>query len=188
MKTGLIITAYNRPHYLKRCLDSIRVANLSSIDTIMIVDDHSTDDETIRLINEFNISNNRVELIKAFSKEKRTVKGSLLFGLDILFKTCDVVMNLDGDAIVNKDFAERLLEMKRNMPDRIITGFNCLTKNLDGTERHKILSVGKGFNLKKSVGGLNMVFDKQQYMKWIQPTLIKSLQNNLNWDDHTCRA
>lgn len=126
MKAGLIITTYNRHQYLQQCLESVKAADLSQISTVLVVDDCSNDPETRRLIDDLDLEG--VELIKAFSKENRSIKGSLLFGLDLLFNTCDVVTNLDGDAIVSKDAFNRLLELREKYPGYILTGFNCSTK------------------------------------------------------------
>lgn len=186
MSAALIITAYNRPQYLKRCLESIAKTDLSSIDTIMIVDDHSVDTQTLHLIDNFHVEG--VEIIKMYSKENRSIKGSLLHGLDLLFGSHDVVLNLDGDAIVNSKFVNTLTQLHLRFQNHIITGFNCFTKNRDGSERHKVVSSGDGFTLRKSVGGINMLIGREQYQKWVRPALVKSLAKNLNWDDHTCRA
>lgn len=186
MKIGLFIASYNRPQYLRQCLASVKAADLSQVGTILICDDCSTDKETIQLINDFEVDG--VELIKAFSKQNRSVKGSLLFGCDLLFNTCDIVMNLDGDAVVRKDFVEVLIDLKKRFPEHIITGFNCLTRNRDGSERHKVLGEGEGFNLKASVGGINMLFDKAQYEKWVRPALVRCLATQGNWDHQSCIA
>lgn len=184
MKLGLIITTFNRVDYLRQCLSSISKADLSQVATIMIVDDCSTDKETIKLINDFELDG--IELIKAFSKENRSIKWSLLFGLDILFTTCDVVMNLDGDAIITKDAVSRLLKLREQFPGHLITGFNCSTKNKNGSIRHKILEQGVGFNKKYSVGGIQLMFDKSEYLQIVRPALQKSLTQMLNWDHQTC--
>ena len=186
MKLGLIITTFNRVDYLRQCLSSISKADLSQVATIMIVDDCSTDKETIKLINDFELEG--VELIKAFSKENRSIKGSLLFGLDLLFNSCDVVTNLDGDAIVTKSAFNRLLELHERFSEHIVSGFNCFTKNKDGSERHKVLDKQDTFTRRQSVGGINMIFSKERYYKWVRPALLKSIEQRLNWDDHTCRA
>lgn len=186
MKLGLIITTFNRVAYLRQCLSSISKADLSQVATIMIVDDCSTDKETIKLINDFELEG--VELIKAFSKENRSIKGSLLFGLDLLFNSCDVITNLDGDAIVTKSAFNRLLELHERFSEHIVSGFNCFTKNKDGSERHKVLDKQDTFTRRQSVGGINMIFSKERYYKWVRPALLKSIEQRLNWDDHTCRA
>lgn len=183
-KLSLLVTCYNRPQYLRQCLESIKRSDLSQVNTVLIIDDCSTDQETLRLINEFDLPG--VELIKAFSKENRSIKGSLLFGLDILFNTCDVVTNLDADAMVTKDAFNRLLELHERFPFHIKTGFNCLTKNKDGSTRHKVLSEGDGYNTKGSVGGINMVFEKTTYLQIIKPALQKCLLKGGNWDHQAC--
>lgn len=184
MKAGLIITTYNRHQYLQQCLESVKAADLSQISTVLVVDDCSNDPETRRLIDDLDLEG--VELIKAFSKENRSIKGSLLFGLDLLFNTCDVVTNLDGDAIVSKDAFNRLLELREKYPGYILTGFNCSTKNKNGSIRHKILEQGNGWNKKYSVGGINMMFDHIEYLQVIRPALLKSIKEKFNWDHQSC--
>lgn len=186
MNVGLIISSYNRPNYLKQCLDSIRRADLTQIDTVMVIDDCSGNQETIQLINDFELDG--VDVVKAFSKENRSIKGSLLYGCDLLFNSCDIVINLDGDAIVAKSFVNVLMSLKDRFQENIITGFCCFTKNKDGSERHSVLKMADDYTERKSVGGINMLFDVRQYNNWMRPALLKSIEQNLNWDDHTCRA
>jgi glycosyltransferase involved in cell wall biosynthesis len=186
MKVSLIITTFERPAYLQRCLDSVRRADLSQVDCVLIVDDCSKDKQTIKLINDFELEG--VELIKAFSKENRSIKGSLLFGCDLLFNSCDIVINLDGDAIVAPQFANVLMKLKERFQENIITGFCCFTKNKDGSERHSVLKMADDYTERKSVGGINMLFDVRQYNNWIRPTLVRCIEQGGNWDDHSCRA
>lgn len=184
MKLGLLICSFNRPSYLSQCLASVKAADLSQVSTVLVVDDASTDLETRRLIDDFELPG--VELIKAFSKENRSIKGSLLFGLDILFNTCDVVTNLDGDAIVAVDAFSRLIELRDKYPGYILSGFNCSTKNKDGSVRHKILEQGDTWNKKYSVGGISMMFDHMEYLQIIKPALQKCLKSSGNWDHSAC--
>lgn len=184
MKVGLLICSYNRPEYLKQCLESVSKADLSQISEVWIVDDASTDPETRRLIDNFDLPG--VELIKVFSKGNRTIKGSLLFGLDFMFASCEVVTNLDGDAIVTRDAFNRLLKLREKFPGHIITGFNCTTKNRNGSIRHKVLEQGDGWNKKYSVGGINMMFSSSEYNSLVRPALLKSLKEGLNWDHQSC--
>lgn len=183
-KLAVLIATYNRPQYLKRCLESVAAADLSQVRTIMIVDDHSTDRETINLINDFELP--QVELIKAFSPENRSIKYSLQLGFDLLFLTHTVCTNLDGDAIVSPDAFNRLIAMQKRFTGRITTGFNCRTKNKDGSERHVVVEEKKDYNTKKSVGGINMIFNSMVYAEIVKPALAKSLKNKLNWDHQAC--
>lgn len=183
MKVGILVCTYNRPGYLEVCLDSLNVADLPADCEVVIVDDGSTDEETIRLLRE---SGHTVIL----NNKNQSIKHSLLLGCDFLFdvKGCDVITNLDSDAIVKPNFLTVLLDLKKRFYGQLITGFNCLTRNRDGSERHKVLMAGDDFNMKKSVGGVNMMFDKEQYRKWIKPALMKCLQFSGNWDHQSCIA
>lgn len=172
MKVALIITIFNRPQYLKKCLDSIRRADLSQIDTVLIVDDCSTDKETIQLINDFRLDG-RVNLIVAFSKENKSIKGSLRFGFDLLFNSHEICINLDGDAIVRIDFVEKLLDLKEVFPSNIVCGFNTTVKN-----RNPIISEHDNYFEKKYASGINMVINKEQYDKYVLPGLLTPH----NWD------
>jgi glycosyltransferase involved in cell wall biosynthesis len=184
MKIGLLVTTYNRPQYLRQCFESIKRADLSQISTVWIVDDYSSDNQTLKLIQEFELSG--IEVVKAFSRENRTVKGSLLFALEKMFDGCDMVINLDGDAIVKPNFVGALVDLKNKRPLSIVTGFNCTTRNRNGSIRHEIVEAYDDFNLKKSVGGINMLFDKSQYEKYVRPALAECLTYGGNWDHKTC--
>lgn len=180
MKLGLLICTYNRPQYLAKCLESVKNANLPEGTKVLIVDDASTDKETIQLI----LSSGYDCLIKS---ENRSIKDSMLVGCDHLFRAgCKLVTNLDGDAIVKPDFATTLIDLHVKFPGHIITGFNCRTKNKNGSERHKVVNEGEGFNKKKSVGGINMMFDQFTYQNFILPSLLTCLQSGGNWDHKSC--
>jgi glycosyltransferase involved in cell wall biosynthesis len=185
MRIGLLITSYNRPSYLMQCLESIKAADLPSVVKILIVDDASTDPETIKLINEFEIKDQFIA--KFIKSQNRSIKDSIFGGSEMLFAAgCDYVVNLDGDAIVRKDFLIKLIDLAIEFPLHIVTGFNCLTKNKNGTERHKILEEGNGWNKKASVGGINMCYDEVTYCEYIRPALLKSIKEHLNWDHQAC--
>jgi glycosyltransferase involved in cell wall biosynthesis len=186
MKVGLLITTFNRPEYLQECLNSVEVAYIPVETEIVIIDDCSTDITTKELISAFHHRNLSAVIWK---HENKSIKDSLLKGCDYLFGLgCDHICNLDADALVHSSFLTTLCNLKERFPDHIVTGFNCLTRNRDGSERHKVLMTGEGFNLKKSVGGINMMFNKQQYIAWIRPALIRCLASQGNWDHQACIA
>ncbi len=184
MKTALIITTFNRPEYLKLCFESLQRADLSKIGFILIVDDNSTNAKTIQLIEEFKMP----PFISVYRKtENKSIKDSLLYGFNYLFESgFDTVINLDGDAIVRNDFVDRLLDLKLKYPELIVTGFNCNTKNRDGSIRHKHLYSEPGATFRASVGGINMCVGRVQYLKWIKPALLQSYNHGGNWDHLSC--
>lgn len=183
MKVALLITSFNRHEYLKQCLETLSNADLSNIGLILIVDDASTDKETIDLINNFECEK-RIKV--HFKNQNKGIKDSLFFGYNLLFGVEDyeLVINLDGDAVVRQDFAEKIIEAKLRHPELIVTGFNCNTLNADGSVRHKVLFREKGLNFKRTVGGINLCINKEQYHKWIKP----ALQGPGNWDHNACLA
>ncbi len=202
MKVTLLITTYNRPEYLKRCLASVKRAGIKNI---VIVDDRSTDEETIKIVKQYSYT----------TKSKRAgICDSLLIGIEYAFTLgADIVINLDADAIIRNDFLERMMELHYAFPDDIITGFHSTTKNKDGSERHKITEqlnyitkdiVNIGFRpdyseenmmfvdvdekirfnkcvRKQSVGGINMLWTRANWDK-MKPVIENAQKNNLNWD------
>lgn len=184
MKIALLITTFNRPEYLKLCLESLKRADLSKIGFILIVDDNSTHPETLNLLDNFELS---PFILVKHKEQNRSIKDSLLYGFSYLFENgFNTVINLDGDAIVRNDFVDRILDLKLRYPDLIITGFNCNTKNRDGSIRHKHLYSEEGAIFRASVGGINMCLGIEQYLKWVKPALIHSLNYGGNWDHMAC--
>jgi len=180
MKVALLITTYNRPEYLKQCLWSLYRADLSKINQILIVDDASTDKETMRLIEDFHQI--KTPLFLHQKGKNSGIKDSLLYGYELLFADFDIVINLDSDAIVRPDFVERLLENIHKTGRGILTGFHSITKNANGTERHKIKYDFDDILFKESVGGINFCIDKYTYENFVKP----SLNNPGNWDHNSC--
>lgn len=168
MTYGLIITSFNRPEYLRECLDSVKRANVPA-DNILIVDDGSNDAETQKLIFEF--AGGRI-----IKLQRNGIKNSLGMGYDYWFnkKNIDLVINLDADGIVSNNFIERLLDLKKRFPDNIVSGFNTTVKN-----RNPIIEEHEDYFLKKYASGINICINKQEYEKYVLPALQKPIGN---WD------
>jgi len=169
---GLLIPIYNRPEYLKRCLDSLRNVDFPKDTLVVFIDDHS-EENPLHLIQSFDLP------IKwAFYRLSQNVgiRGVLSEGYKILFRDCQYVINLDSDAIVKPNFIIRLLELKAQFPDNIISGFN--SRNEDkGKLRNPIISEHDGYALKQYANGINMLIDRKQY-EVLKPVLEK----DGNWD------
>jgi len=193
MKLGIIIPTFDRPEYLRKCLESLIVSEIPKGTVIVLIDDFSHEKETRDLLSEYS---SRLDAYWFTNSRNEGVCFSLKKGIDFLTnyspikhedEICDTIINLDSDAIVRKDWIEKIIALKERFPNRIVTGFNCLTKNANGTERHPIIEWGEGWNRKKSVGGLNMCFDKKQYEDWILPALEKGMKRLVNWDAEACK-
>lgn len=151
-------------------MDSLRRANISKND-ILIIDDASSDFETIRLISEYN---------SIRKLDNSGIRSSLLLGVDQAFNEGnDIVINLDGDAIVRNDFLDVLMNLHKQFTDKLITGFHSTTAG-----RHKIIKQGKGWALKESVGGINMLFTRETWERYARP----QMDINDNWDHRTSLA
>jgi len=185
MKAGLLITTFNRPEYLSECLDSVR--NIVQFEgdelLILIVDDASTDPETLSLIADFQVP--YAEVRKMRLPQNKGISHALRIGFNYLFALgCQNVINLDADAIVKPEFIEVLTRLKSLYPNYIISGFN--TQSVDpktGCVRHKTVSSFGDNCLKKSIGGINMLIDEKQY----KTIVLAALKMPGHWDWNVCK-
>lgn len=177
---GLLITTYNRPLYLQQCLDSISKSDLSMIDTVLVIDDASTDPEVKKIVLEF--IDDKPNWTFVVENQNKGIKNSLLVGYSILFKQCDLVINLDADAVVSNIWVDKVLEAKYKYPAMMVSGFHCNTLNRDGSIRHKVLYTEKGYSFRRTVGGISLCINKEQYYKWVKP----ALEVGGNWDERAC--
>lgn len=171
MTTSLIVCTFNRPAYLKQCLDSLRRADLSPLSKLYIIDDHSTDEETKRLINDFDVDG--VDVIKIRKGVNKGIKDSLAIGYLLAFEHSDIVINLDGDGIVRRDFLNVLLGLKKQFPDNIVSGFNTTVKN-----RNPIIEEHPTFFKKKYASGINMVINRDEYENYLLPAISMPIGNH----------
>lgn len=180
MKTTLLITTYNRPQYLKRCLASVKRAGITDV---LIVDDASTNQETLQILSEAAKEYRVMQLMA-----NKGICASLLFGMEHAFADgADIVINLDADAVIRNDFLDRMLELHAAFPNDIITGFHSTTKNADGSDRHEIIERGDGWCSKKSVGGINMLWTRETWNQ-MKPVIENAQKHRLNWDHEVSKA
>jgi GT2 family glycosyltransferase len=174
MKIGLLITTYNRPDYLRQCLESLEESNLSDVE-IVIIDDHSTDYKVFEIIEHNNISYKVFKSIRNNGIHMCAMRG---FDMLMINYKCDALINLDPDTIVKPDFIQRLADMLLKHPDKIVTGFNTTTGG-----RHKPVSYFDGGVYKRTIGGVNMCMTAETYKSIVRPCLVAT-----NWDWRVCEA
>lgn len=181
MRIGLVITTYNRPEYLKQCLESLREVVFPEDFLLLFIDDASTDEETLSMLESFTIGK---ETHVKYIQKNKGIHHSLLVGFNYLFgHRCELAMNLDADAIVKPDFIERLVEVQQKLKDKIVTGFNTLTPDpVTKRSRHPVVSHHAGYVKKNSIGGINMMMDEATFRKYLEP----ELQKGYNWDWRVC--
>lgn len=167
---GLLINTYNRSEYLERCIASIRKADLSRVIQVLVVDDCSTDRKVFNLLNGFLIYR---------MPENKSIRYAIQEGYEMLFDWgFEIVINLDGDAIVKPDFIQKLVDLHRQFPNNIITGFNSLVIG-----RHPIFEQHETYCVKKSCGGINMLVTRKMYDEVVNPSLITAQRTRGHWDD-----
>ena len=168
MKTALIIPFHNRPEYLRKCLNSLPPFKC----TVILINDCSTDLNSIEIANSFTLKGANVELHN-FPKNAG-IKGSLKYGFDYAFKSHDVVINLDADCIVAPNFWDILKHADSKIP---VSGIN--STNYDrGKLRNPIIKETKTTVIKRHANGQCLLLNKSTYKKYIEPALSKSG----NWD------
>jgi glycosyltransferase involved in cell wall biosynthesis len=175
-KVAIIIPTYNRPEYLKRCLDSLQKTFLENKTLIYIIDDGS-EDETKFIIKNFRKKGCVIR--RVLKKENNGIYDSLLIAYEYCFNlNYEYVIKLDADMIVNNYFYDMMIYYKKIFPNNIISGFNTLTTLKNGTVRHPILYDGKFYIKKKTSGGACIGIDKNIYDKYIKNTLMSQKNNN----------
>lgn len=177
MNVGIIIPCYNRPEYLKRCLESVAASELPFVKKIVAVNDASTDPEVhytllpyTKIVLHFIVRGHYIN---------KGIKQVLLENIDSLFNEgFDIIVTLDSDAIVKPHWLQTLLWLKQQHPERIVSGFNSMNTNKDGSLRNPIIREGRDYLLKKHCNGINMCMNKYDYETHIRP----ALQKPGNWD------
>lgn len=162
MQIGVTIGTRDRPEYLDRCLTSLKKAiNVAQINGIhvdvILVDNGSTNPQTLNLIQQSGYEYWLNQYCSGYKIE-------ICRGCDMMLDRYNIAMNLDADAIIRSDFFVRVLDIFHQFPNHIITGFNC--------KSHKIIEQGNNWCKKSSAGGINLLFSRDTYYKWIRPFLI----------------
>lgn len=183
MTTALIIPVYKRPEYLKRCIDSLKKADLSMIGEILFVNDASPDEKVLDMIIHFTHRHCKSSILT--SPMNVGIRSSLLRGIgNVIGLGYDTFINLDSDMIVKTDFARELVRLKVTCPDNIISGINCTMHQKTGEERNPLIEEKEDHYLKKYVAGQCLCFGIEQYEKFIRPALLI----NGNWDHNASIA
>lgn len=176
MKTAIIIPTYNRPEYLKRCFDSLLNTYLPKNLFIYVLDDASTDKETIKLIKSFKPD---CTIKKEFKKENKGLYDSFIKMYDYCFSNgYEYVINIAPDSIVNNYFYDMMLYYKALFPNKIICGFNTLTLSEKGVPRHPVIFDGVWFKEKKTSNSQCFGIDKKIYNAYFLPTFEELIKKN----------
>ena len=178
-KIGLVIPVYNRSEYLEECIRSLSACNFPSNIMIVFMDDASTDGNVSKFIADFISRFPGLNIKYVINNHNIAIGANLIKGIEYcLDEKCEVIINLDSDAIVKKNFIDVLLQLKKAHPNYIVSGFNCIKED---NPFLRIENNGSSYGLKKFCNGLNMCFDSALYRNYIKP----SIQLQGNWDYNT---
>ncbi|MBS1772044.1 MAG: glycosyltransferase family 2 protein [Bacteroidetes bacterium] len=171
MKVALVIPVFDRINYLRQCLDSL--AKLSRLPDVMIfVNDGSTDKDVQVLLQQFA---EKLNIVKVITLPRNSgVQNALAKGLDdAVASGCDMLINLDSDAIVKPDFIDTLLLLHNaGNGKQIVSGFNT------HHDYNPVINQFDTYCTKNYANGINMCFSSEQYYNYIKPTF----GNSINWD------
>ncbi len=172
---GLVIPVHNRFKYLKEFYTSLKASDLRKLNYMMVVDDCSSEPETISFMQNFkSLSSDTLKVYLYKNKINLKIYSTLQKYLDGLLNLgCTVMGNIDSDSIMNRDWLNALLDLNNKYPGNIYSAFHTVTKN-----RHKVLKVYKDHYIKNSIGGINMMYSNATYVEVIRP----SLEEKTRWD------
>lgn len=179
-KIGIVVPFYSRCEYVTKFLDSLAKTDIK--DCLFIFMDESltkekTDDNTKvnTLVRNFTCEN--LNIIKIYKNKHGNMFDSILRGLDVLSFFCDNLMTIDSDTIHKKNWINKCLNLQKKLSNNsnrpvIISGFNTIN-----TGKHTLKKEFETYYLKNTVGGCQICFSSETYLKYIRCTLI-----SYKWD------
>ena len=194
-KYGILMCCYNRPEFLKQTLESLKKTNIEDLNqsVIYIIDDHSENKETTKLIEDYvnDIKNvkgiNNLEIKIDRNRNNMGIAKSLEKGFTFLYPKCEYLTNIDSDVLVKPYWLSTLYKVynasnKEKNDDNgvLVSGFNCTPPNCG----HKILSSNDLYHVKKSIGGINTFFHRDMFDKYIN--VIGNVKKGVHWDWRLC--
>ena len=173
VEVGWVLPTFNRPDYLRRCLESLQRGRYERV-ALAIVDDASDALETQRLVAEFSLPGVPVFRASRRLREGFLVHENLRFGWDLLchHTTCSQLCVLDSDTVVRPHWLERLRTsypvLCAQYGSLLLSGFNAI--------EHPAVRNAHDHCLKRSVGGCNLHFSRTIYEDWLRSSLAE------HWD------
>ncbi|QGX61517.1 glycosyltransferase family 2 protein [Alteromonas mediterranea] len=172
MKISVVITTYNRPHFLKEALVGVSQQTLAPCEVI-IIDDCSTEpyDEVFPLI----------ESIQAkYLKQKSGIGANAARNIGISEATGDVIAFLDDDDVWLPLYLKTIHEEFSNGADAVVSGFKQLGKE-EVVVTNKDLRVSKTSLLRgNTYCGMSGFSAKRQVL--LNNFFDESLNNGQDWD------
>lgn len=172
---GVVIPIFNRPEYVNKCFSTLKKSNLNGL-AIILVDDNSNN-ITKDIIKNFSHPN---IVHKIFKPSNKGMHDSFIKGFDYLLNnhnTIEYLITLDSDTIHKPNWFQEMLHIYKKYSinnNIIVTGFNTVPS-------HKILETNEDHHIKKSCGGVSMMFNKGMYNEFIKNSFLRT-KNGWDWD------
>lgn len=175
-RCGMVMPIWNRPSEVRRSLESIRRSKMTGA-VLVLVDDASDNTHTKALIDSFVLEHAPVIKIRRLVpvRYRPSMHVALRLGWDLLsrYLQCDYLGVLDSDIAVHANWLQRLYQVSdiasNDYPCFVLSGFN--------THRHISLKVCPDYVIKRTVGGVSLLFATRYYADIVHPVLTTSL-----WD------
>ncbi len=169
--TVIVMATYNRLDFLQKTITSLSNTNLDN--TLLIIIDDKSNDDVINYLKGLSIKN--IPQLTIFKKENKNMFDSfkLVFDACLSEENLKYFIIMDSDTIHKYDWLNKekdLFNEKNNENEKcIVTGFNTLS--------HPHTIVDNKYCKKKTIGGINILFNKDFYINILRDTLINS-----DWD------
>lgn len=177
-KLSFVIPTINRYDYLNQCLVSLNktIKPKDVFVHLTIIDDASDDENTKNYIKNYNCL--FADKIDKIYKQTRT-NGLCETNLKEIWSKhydegYDLFCNMDPDAIVNKNWLVKLIELHTKVGN-IVTPFDTIA--------HKRKEIFNDYVSKSTVGGICLLFDRNVYKNIIESCLFPSSA----WDWEVCK-
>ena len=126
MKISVIITAWNVEDYIRQAIESCVNSDYQDLE-IIVVDDCSTDG-SLKIIDEFRVKDERVQVIQ----NEINCGAGMSRSIGVENATGEYVIFLDGDDWLNPDFIKSLVEGAEKTDADIVSG-GIVIRRLDGS-------------------------------------------------------
>lgn len=126
MKISVIITAWNVEDYIRQAIESCVNSDYRDLE-IIVIDDCSTDG-SLKIIDEFRVKDERVQVIQ----NEINCGAGMSRSIGVENATGEYVIFLDGDDWLNPDFIKSLVEEAEKTDADIVSG-GIVIRRLDGS-------------------------------------------------------
>ena len=179
-KYGISITTYNRPEYLSQFLETFRNTNFLEGTVVRILDDDSSNKETLEMLNNFKIDNPNVELhiehnLYNIGPIYNYTKNIIKFENDDV----DYIINLDSDSVHNPEWLNKINEINNHFGPKVLSSvFWCN----HGYPRTEVKIEEEKYLYTRSLNGICLCFPKFFVKEFVNKKNDRSFDGFTSYD------